>query len=238
MKMTNPFTLTLAAAAALVLLISVLAPERSGADVQAPFSRANLVPLQRIDQSGAADGQVPTWSAAQGMWVAGQGSGNTNSAPVQNFYVTSNFVDYITSVSNTSVTINTNVTVNNNVTISGHTTINDIIITNGVALLTKTWGGPSNALVFNGSGTPTNDYFFASASACAITSTTIGAGLTEWSSLVLSNSAATNWLLTIPASYRLAPGLTNQPTVTNGTMIDLDLKHYSNIYTTAIYTFF
>jgi len=124
------------------------------------------------------------------------------------------------------------------INVKGQATFNNIIVTNGMALITQTWLGPTNSLAFSAGGVQTNDYFYASFTACSITNFSLGTNLTEWSSITYSNAATTNFLVGLPASVRLAPGLTNQITLTNGTMVDIALKHDALVYTNGLYQFF
>lgn len=76
----------------------------------------------------------------------------------------------------------------------------------GVALtFTNAWAGPTNSLALTNQ---TAYYFYASYTACAVTGLTVKSNdLLQTIILKLYNSAATNWLLTVPATVITADGL-------------------------------
>jgi len=165
-----------------------------GQNVQAPNSSANLIPLRRLDPSGATDGNIPTWNAANqnedgslGRWVTGTGTpftrtllsapdatsaqnilgitSGTNSGTYVTLYATTNFI------TNEFVTVQ--VVTNQYVSVSYVT--NQTVVTNNVSYSYTTNEYVTTSYITN------LNYTIAKGGTLTITNVTIssGGGLTN-----------------------------------------------------------
>lgn len=154
---------------------------------------------------------------------------------VSNYYSTNIFQD-IAITTNIYYTLNstTNLTLNT-LTVYTNANINRLYVTNlyvlGGATLTSTWeGGPTGKL-----NAALSDQYFTSPSACEVTGlTNMTAGLAHSIQLTLSNSAATNWNLTLPADIVRKGRDTSALVVTSGTERVIWFKARSEIRTNEI----
>lgn len=126
-------------------------------------------------------------------------------------------VTFLNAISNYFVTNNMTF---NSIKVSGNATLNNFIVTNAVATHTNKWSGPTNTLDFN-----VYSQSYSSPTAIQITGFNLPTNAPEGVALQqVSNTSATNWVATFPASVVAVVNGTigaTSATATNGTTLYL-----------------